>query len=134
MQILRGELDAFDFWEKVNSEDSAYWPVLGIDLNGVLDKCGDWQGFVQHWPVREGALDFVLRVRPHFGTLYCFTATMPIQFAAEWLTLNGFDTLFDYVSNWKLPGIYLDDNAIPFNGDFNQAYLDIVKHKPHWRK
>lgn len=134
MYILRSELALLDFWDSIHSEDSPNWPVLGVDLNGVMDMYEGWPGYVKPWPVRDGVFEFLQWVRPHFGTVYCFTATLPIRAAAEWLTVNGLDAYLDFVSNWKLPGIYLDDNAIKFTGDWRQAYLDIMNHKPHWQK
>jgi hypothetical protein len=47
-------LDPQEFWESIRSEESAAWPVVCVDLNGVLDIPSRWNGKVEKYPVAPG--------------------------------------------------------------------------------
>lgn len=135
MKIIRGELDAMEFWHSISTEDSPAYPVLWVDLNGVLD--GDeypgWEGEVRDYPPAKDAEWFLRNARNKFNTVGVLTATQPIQFASDWLVAHGLDQYVDYVTNIKLPGIYLDDKAVTHWGDLRETLTRCEQHIPHWQ-
>jgi len=128
-------LDPQAFWESVKSEDSPAWPVVCVDLNGVLDIPSHWNGNVEKYPVAPGASLFLFRLRQHFNTVVIFTATLPVSLAVEWLEENGLLKFVHYVTNHKVPAkVYIDDKAVCHEGNFEDTLRRAIKHKPHWQK
>ena len=125
----------YSFWDNIDSEASPAWPVICIDLNGVLDEYSGWNGRVAEHPVVEGAHEFLQELRKHFNTIVIFTATMPISFAENWLRKNGFEDEVDFCTNHKVPAqVYVDDRAVCHNGNFQETLHKVLTHNPHWRK
>lgn len=128
-------LDPLEFWKSVDTEQSSAWPVVCVDLDGVLNVPSDWNGTVEHYPVAEGAVNFLLNLRDHYNTVVVFTATLPLEFAAAWLEQNGMLDMVDFLSNHKVPAqAYIDDKAVCHYGDFNDTLHRAINHVPHWKK
>lgn len=128
-------LDPQTFWESIPSEDSPVWPVICVDLNGVLDQYSGWNGKVEHHPLNPGAKAFLLRLREHFNTVVVLTATMPLEHAIEWLVEVGLDSYVDYVTSHKVPAaVYVDDRAVTFKGNFAETLEEVIHFIPYWKE
>lgn len=127
-------LDPQEFWESIRSEESAAWPVVCVDLNGVLDIPSRWNGKVEKYPVAPGASLFLFRLRLHFNTVVVFTATMPVEFAIEWLEEHDLLKYVHFVTNHKIPAaVYIDDKAVCHYGNFDDTLQRAIRHVPHWQ-
>lgn len=126
-------IDPESFWNSINTEESPFWPVACVDLDGVLNKPQKWNGYVQHFPVAEGADVFLAKLRSKFNTIVVFTATMPLEFAEEWMRKVDLDRYVDYISNHKVPAtVYIDDRAVTHRGDFEETLEHALNFKVHW--
>lgn len=125
-------LDPQWYWDAANTE-SQLWPVVCVDLDGVLNEYRGWHGYVEDYPVAEGAHAFMLVLYAQFKTVIVFTATTPLSVAVEWLQKNSLDTFVDYITNWKVPASgYIDDRAVCHRGDFFNTLAEVQNFKPHW--
>lgn len=130
MQILNPQ----EFWDLIPTEESKYWPVICVDLNGVLDEYKGWNGKLEYHAVAEGAEQFLKDLRDIFSTIVILTATMPLDFAIKWMEDMGLDQHVDFITNHKVPAaVYLDDRAVTFKGNFKDALDNIVLFKPYWK-
>lgn len=128
------ELNPQEFWNSIPTEDSPAWPVVCVDLNGVLDQYKGYNGELQHYPIAEGAAAFLRALRGQFNTVVVFTATLPLDFAIEWVVQSGLDGLVDYITNHKVPAqAYVDDRAVCFRGNFEDTLAELKEFKPWWQ-
>lgn len=133
---IRTERQAQQFWDAIPTEESHLWPVINVDLNGVLDVYEGWNGELEHYPPHPDARWFLLELRQHYNTLVVHTAILPIDFAARWLLQTGLGDLVDIVTNWKLPGQYIDDRTTRHEGDHADTLARVLgaDRKTHWEK
>ncbi len=104
-----------------------------IDLDGVLNTySGNYQkNKIEE--VKKGAKEFLKNLAKDYD-LYLFT-TRNLLLASKWLIKNGLDKYFIDVTNVKITAtIHLDDRAICFNGDFEEAFNKIKNFKTFWEK
>ncbi len=128
-------LDPQEFWNSIPTEDSPAWPVVCIDLNGVLDQYQGFNGTVEHYPPAPGVGAFLNALRAHFNTIVVFTATLPLDFAIDWMVQWNLDKQVDYITSHKIPAqVYIDDRAIQHRGDFEDTLRQAKEFKPHWQK
>jgi hypothetical protein len=131
----QGKFDPQAFWDAIPDESSPAWPVVAVDLNGVLDQYRGWSGKVEMFPPAEGVKGFLRDLRDDFNTIIVFTATMPISVAEEWLAEHGLDEYVDYVTNWKPPAaVYIDDKAVTHRGSFEDTLRAVADFVPHWER
>ena len=109
-------------------------PVVCVDLNGVLDAYRGWQG-EHHWdPPAPGARDFLATLRARGCRIVLFT-TRYYRDAWRWLETYGLADFIDEVTDRKPPGdVFLDDHAVPFGGDYEQALRQVERFTPHWQR
>ena len=108
-------------------------PTVCVDLDGVLNTFDGWRSPEYFHPPREGAREFLQRLHESGYRVVIFTVRWH-GWVREWLTANGLDAFVDDVTDRKPPAIaYLDDHAICFTGDFNSAFDQIVRFRPHWQ-
>lgn len=125
-------LDPQWFWDHSKTEDEL-WPVVCVDLDGVLNDYKGWNGEVQSYPPAPGAHAFMLALYARYKTVVVFTATMPLEKAMQWLEENSFSELVDYVTNHKIPAsVYIDDRAVTHTGNFVETLQKTLDFKPHW--
>lgn len=135
MEIIKTEEDIERFWSLVPTEDSPFWPVIGLDLDGTLNEFQGWPGYVRNYDPLEGVENFLAQLTVRFPTIAIITATRPIERVAAWLEQYNLDRYIDFISNVKLPcALYLDDKGLYFTGDYNEALESIDIFKPHWEK
>ena len=106
--------------------------TIYVDFNGVLDTYKGWKGVGHEYPIRPGTREFLEKLVKNGYTIYVFTAA-DVTRVKQWLTRNKIDDLIQDVTNKKGPAIiYLDDRAVQFTGDFDDAYNQIINFKTHW--
>lgn len=133
--MMKRNFDPQWFWDSIDSEDSPLWPVVCVDFNGVIDTFSGWNGKVEDYPPATDAKWFLEQLREEFATVIILTATRPYTQVEEWFEKYGLDHLIDWVTNVKVPAVcYIDDRAIPHDGDFYHTLVDIAQFKPHWEK
>lgn len=103
-----------------------------VDLDGVLNLYDGWRGGDFFHPPRPGAAEFLRRLRENNFRVIVFT----IRWAAhveEWLDRNGLRQFVDSVTDKKpVAHVYLDDRAVCFRGDFEEALRQIAAFKAYW--
>ncbi len=105
-----------------------------VDLDGVLNLYDGWRGADYFHPPRPGAEGFLRSLAAQNYRIIIFT----IRWAAhveDWLDQHGLRSYVDSVTNQKpVAHVYLDDRAICFQGDFDQALRQIAGFKAHWEQ
>lgn len=103
-----------------------------VDLNGVLDTYGGWQGEVTWHPPREGAAEFLRALRERGHEVVVMTTRDPAT-ARAWLARHGLDGYVTDVTDRKVPAlVYVDDRALAFRGDFDETLAAIDRFRTHW--
>ena len=104
-----------------------------IDLDGVLNEYGKEKFDENYIPeIKNGAREFVEELSKQFD-LYLFTSRN-MMIASKWLIENKLDKFFKDVTNIKIPAfLHIDDRAICFNGNYNDAIENIQKFSVYWK-
>jgi len=103
-----------------------------IDLDGVLNLFDGWRGADFFHPPRPGAAEFLKRLNERNLRVVIFTVRWP-EHVEQWLEKHDLRRYVDSVTDKKPPAhVYLDDRAICFQGDFDQALRQIATFKAHW--
>jgi predicted phosphatase len=106
--------------------------TIAVDWNGVLDLYCGYKGPEYVYQPRAGALSFLHQLCVRGYKVIVFTAA-DVDMVKQWLTDNLMMQFVDEVTNTKPPAIvYLDDRAICFNGNFNDALQEIDDFKTFW--
>lgn len=107
-------------------------PVVCVDLDGVLNLFDTWRAPEYFHPPRPGAREFLMRLN-EAGYHVCVFTVRWFEWVQTWLDENGLAPYVHSVSNKKVPAqVYLDDRAVCFRGDFDEAYRQIVTFHPFW--
>lgn len=105
-----------------------------IDLDGVLNLYDGWRGADFFHPPRPGAADFLRGLKNRNFRVVVFTIRWA-EHVEQWLERHGLRGFVDSVTDKKpVAHVYLDDRAICFEGDFDQALRQIAAFKAHWEK
>lgn len=103
-----------------------------VDLDGVLNLFDSWKSPEYFHPVRPGAREFLIRLNEAGFRIVIFTVRW-YEWVETWLEENGLRQYVAEVTNQKpAAAVYLDDRAVCFQGDFEDAYQKIVNFKPFW--
>lgn len=106
--------------------------VVCVDLDGVLNVFDGWQGADYFHPPRPGAEEFLRGLRDRNYRVIVFTVRWA-EHVEQWLERYGLSRYVDEVTDKKPPAhVYVDDRAICFRGDFNDALRQIAEFKAHW--
>jgi hypothetical protein len=109
-------------------------PIVCVDLDGVLNTFDEWRGPEFFHPPRPGAREFLQRLKSAGYRVVIFTVRYH-GWVEEWLSENGLSTYVDMVTDRKPPAhVYLDDRAVCFCGDFDEAFVQIVRFRTFWEK
>ena len=107
--------------------------TIMIDLDGVLDDYSKYDE--NNIPeIKKGAKEFIKKLHSTGKyELVLFTTRIP-KLSLNWLVENKMDKYFKDVTNVKYPAyIYLDDRAIQFKGNYENALDEIEKFKVYWQ-
>jgi hypothetical protein len=112
--------------------DNPSRPLVCVDLNGVLDAYTGWKD-PDHWdPPRAGARAFLQALHAHGFDIVVFTTRHPAG-VRRWLREHHLHDLVGAVTRKKPPAhVFIDDRAICFQGDFDQALKQVIGFKAHW--
>jgi beta-phosphoglucomutase-like phosphatase (HAD superfamily) len=107
-------------------------PIVCVDLNGVLDAYTGWK-HADHWDSpRPGAEAFLRALTERGFDVVVFTTRHHAQ-VRRWLQQHGLLTYVSGVTRRKPPAhVFVDDRAVCFRGDFDEALDEIVRFKAHW--
>jgi phosphoglycolate phosphatase-like HAD superfamily hydrolase len=103
-----------------------------VDLDGVLNLYDGWKGADYFHPPHPRAAEFLRALVARNYRVIVFT----IRWAAhveEWLDRHGLKIYVETVTNQKpVAHVYLDDRAVCFRGDFDEALRTIEGFRAHW--
>jgi phosphoserine phosphatase len=103
-----------------------------VDLDGVLNLYDGWKGADYFHPPRPGAEEFLRALGESGYRVIVFTIRWA-EHVEAWLREHGLQELVAEVTDKKpVAHVYLDDRAICFQGDFEQALRQIRSFKAHW--
>lgn len=107
-------------------------PTVCVDLDGVLNLFDEWKGSEYFHPIRPGAVEFLRKLNEAGYRVVVFTVRYS-RWVETWLNENGLSQHVEQVTDRKPPAhVYLDDRAVCFRGDFNEAFRQIIGFKAHW--
>lgn len=107
-------------------------PVVCVDLDGVLNLFDTWREPEYFHPPRPGAREFLVKLNDS-GFRVCIFTVRWFEWVEQWLEENGLRTYVDCVTDKKMPAqVYLDDRAVCFRGNFDDAFEQIVNFRPFW--
>lgn len=107
-------------------------PVVCVDLDGVLNLYDEWVAPEFFHPPRPGAREFLARLHESGYSIVVFTVRWH-EWVQRWLEENDMARYVDRVTNEKPPAhVYLDDRAVCFRGDYDQALQQIRTFHPFW--
>ena len=105
--------------------------VVAVDWNGVMDMYEGYRGPDYMYPPRPGLKQFLVDLKRLGYRVIIFTAA-DLGTVRKWLEKYDLSYLVEDVTDKKIPAIvYLDDRAVTFNGNFDDAVKDIVNFAPH---
>ena len=107
-------------------------PVVCIDFDGVLNTYKGYDGDNLGTP-REGCREFLEELNENY-TVMIYSVRRYSKIIG-WLKDNDLIHLVTNVTSYKLPAVaYIDDRAIPFDGDYSKAVKKLKGFKPYWQK
>ena len=107
-------------------------PTICIDLDGVLNLFDSWRSPEYFHPLRPGAREFLERLSAANFRIVIFTVRW-YEWVEAWLDENGLREYVAEVTDKKPPAeVYLDDRAVCFRGDFEEAFQQIIHFRPFW--
>lgn len=113
-----------------------WWPVMCIDLNGVLDTYAGWTGQYENYAPRPGAREFLAALKEAGYSVVICTA-QPSERLAEveaWFLEHDMLQFTTLITNEKPPAeAYLDDKAVRFDGDYEAALAALKGFKSYWQ-
>src|SRR5689334_15341559 len=100
-------------------------PTICVDLDGVLNTFDTWRSPEYFHPMRPGAREFLMRLSQENFRVVIFTVRW-FEWVETWLEENDLRQYVAEVTDKKPPAeVYLDDRAVCFRGDFEEAYQQI---------
>jgi len=106
--------------------------TVAVDLDGVLNLYDGWKSADYFHPPRPGAAEFLRTLGAEGYRVIVFTVRWA-EHVEQWLDQNGLREFVAEVTDKKpVAHVYLDDHAVCFRGDFDQALRQIRSFKPHW--
>lgn len=110
-----------------------YKKIISIDLDGVLNE---YKGnYIENEisPIKAGAYEFLEKLSKDY-IIEIYTVRNK-ELCEKWLKQNKLNHFIRKVTDAKNPytSVFLDDRAITFNGNYDNAYNEIINFKPFWK-
>ena len=106
--------------------------IVCVDLDGVLNQFDGWKGADYFHPPRPGAREFLKRIHQLGYEIVIFTVRWKPH-VEQWLLLNNLAEYVTEVTDKKPAAhVYIDDRALCFRGDFQEALESIANFRAHW--
>jgi hypothetical protein len=107
--------------------------IIALDFDATIADYDGWQGPDHKGELLEGAREF-MEVLVESGYELHIVTSRPIGGIQEWVEDNRIDHLIKGITNLKMAAFcYLDDRALPFNNNFDEA-LEAIKNFTPWYK
>lgn len=107
-------------------------PTIRIDLNGVLSEFESREGLGFFHPPRPGAREFLGRLNEAGYRVVIFTAQWGPH-VESWLARYDLSELVWMVTDRKPAAyVYVEDQAVRFDGDFDETLEKIGVLKPQF--
>lgn len=104
-----------------------------VDFDGVLAEYDGWKGPEHLGTPRPGAKEFLQEIN-NLGMKVIILTTRDPDAVHAWLIDYYMHNLVDRITRQKPPAVaYIDDRAIPFNGDFDRTLWQLVRFTPYWK-
>lgn len=113
--------------------------TICIDIDGTISHFIEWQGPTVFGEVISGAAENIQRLRNAGYFIIIFTTRADKDIIAEFLSRNSipFDAINENPSQPEnaiggkpIADVYLDDRNVPFDGDWDKAYQNILAFQP----
>lgn len=115
------------------TEDMGQKPTACVDLDGVLNTYDGWKGENHFAQPRTGVHDFLLNLGADFEIVV--HTTRDPEKTRKWLKAHQLWSLVEGVSRVKPPAVvYIDDRAVQFNGDYDEALEAARSFAPFWQE
>lgn len=108
-------------------------PLIAVDFDGTIAEYEEFKGWNSVGKPIAGAIDF-LKVLKEIGfDIAIYSARAKDEKGKEaiekWVKDNGIEDLIEFVTHEKLPEflLFVDDRAIPFNGDYKETLKEIYR-------
>lgn len=126
------------------SEKHAHRPTICVDFDGVIaDYSEGFKGRGVFGDSIPGSSVVLNTLHKEGWKIIVFSTRGEVSLLKDYLIRNGipFDEINKNSDNppgtnegKPIADVYLDDRAIQFNGDWSQAYHDIINFKPWFEK
>ena len=105
---------------------------IALDFDGVLNNYRGYDGDNLGQP-RPGCKEFLQKLHKRYFVV--ILSARRYSKIIKWLDDNDLWDYVDNVTSMKPPAIaYIDDRAIKFDGDYDQALKQLWGFKPYWKK
>lgn len=107
-------------------------PTICVDFDGVLN---DYNGYDPDdlGSPRKGSKEFLEKLHKRYFVV--ILSARRYSQIIKWLNDHNLWEYVDNVTSMKPPAIaYIDDRAIHFDGDYDQALKQLWGFKPYWKK
>lgn len=113
------------------------WPILCLDLDGVLNQYRGWTGQYEQYEPYPKVEEFLKALKAKGYTLIVCTARPDDQMVDvwAWLEKHKLDGYIYDVTNKKPPAVaYPDDRGINFDGDYDKLLAELDGFKAYWQE
>lgn len=106
-------------------------PIICIDFDGVLNNYDHYDENDLSTP-RAGAREFLETLSQNHKVV--ILTARNFAKVLNWLQEHGLSKYVYDVTNIKVPAVaYIDDRAIPFDGDYEGTLAKLEYFEPYWK-
>lgn len=110
-----------------------------IDIDGTITRFIEWQGSTVFGEVLPGAIENIQKLRSAGCFIIIYTTRADKEAISRFLEVNNipFDAINENpnqpdnaVGGKPLADVYIDDRNLPFEGNWDRTYHDVINFKP----